>query len=194
MFILYPLVFGLALGLLVGGRLGRLGSLRFRWAPAILLGLVAQVVLFSDPVTSRIGDLGPLMYVGTTLLVVLAIVRNWAIPGIPLVAAGAASNLLAIVANGGYMPAGSSAVAAMGKLAPAGYSNSALMPDPVLAPLTDIFAMPRWLPGANIFSVGDVLIGVGIVVTVVIAMRAGQDAPSGVGPLRSGTGPDAVRG
>lgn len=194
MFILYPLVLGLVLGPLVGGRPGRLGSLRFRWAPVILLGLAAQVVLFSDPVTSRIGDLGPVMYVGTTLLVVVAIVRNWAIPGIPLVAAGAASNLLAIVANGGYMPASSSAVAAMGKLAPVGYSNSALMPDPVLAPLTDIFAMPRWLPGANIFSVGDVLIGVGIVVTVVIAMRAGQDAPSGTLPLRSGTGPDAVRG
>ena len=35
-------------------------------------------------------------------------------------------------------------------------------PTPRLAPLTDIFAMPRWLPFANVFSVGDVLIGVGV--------------------------------
>jgi hypothetical protein len=41
----------------------------------------------------------------------------------------------------------------------------------VLGPLTDQFAMPAWMPMANIFSVGDVLIGVGIAIAIVAVMR-----------------------
>lgn len=196
MFILYPVLLGLLLGLLLGGRLAGLAALRIRWAPAITLGLLAQIVLFSDPVAARIGDLGPAVYVVTTGIVLAAIVRNWSIPGIPIAALGAASNLLAIVANGGYMPAARSAVAALGAHDPTGYSNSSPMPDPVLAPLTDIFALPRWLPGANIFSIGDVLIGVGIAAAIVLAMRAAPTATRGVRPapappVHARTGPDA---
>jgi Family of unknown function (DUF5317) len=176
MFILYPVAIGLVLGLLLGGRLDGLAVLRIRWAPAILFSLLAQIVLFSEPVAARVGDLGPALYVGSTALVLVAVIRNGAIPGIPIVAAGAASNLLAIVTNGGYMPAGQSALAALGALDPTVYSNSAVMPDPALAPLTDIFALPGWVPGANIFSMGDVLIGIGIAAVVVIAMRAGATA------------------
>ena len=191
MFILYPLILGLVLGLLAGGRPAGLGGLRFRWAPLIVLALVAQLILFSAPVAAQVGDLGPSLYVGTTLAVLLAVLRNWSIPGIPIVVAGAASNLLAIVANGGYMPASESALAAFGKVEPTVYSNSALMRDPVLVPLTDIFAMPRWLPGANIFSVGDILIAVGIMVLVVTAMRAAPAGSRTTPVVRADTGQDA---
>ena len=53
------------------------------------------------------------------------------------------------------------------------FSNSAVVADPALAPLTDIFAIPAGLPLANVFSVGDVLIAVGIVATIAIGMRRG---------------------
>ena len=46
------------------------------------------------------------------------------------------------------------------------------MTDPMLAPLTDIFALPTWLPFANVFSIGDVLIGIGVVWAIVVAMRS----------------------
>ena len=49
-------------------------------------------------------------------------------PGMPLVALGAACNLAAILANGGYMPASPGALAALGKAAPTIYSNSAVLP------------------------------------------------------------------
>ncbi len=52
-----------------------------------------------------------------------------------------------------------------------GYSNSRLVDGVVLAPLTDIFAMPAWVPIANVFSVGDLLIGVGCAVAVVATMH-----------------------
>jgi hypothetical protein len=78
---------------------------------------------------------------------------------------------VAIVANGGYMPASGAAMAALGKTAPTVYSNSAIVPDPVLWPLTDVFGLPTWLPGANVFSVGDILIAIGVIVVIVSAMR-----------------------
>ena len=84
---------------------------------------------------------------------------------------GGAANLITIVANGGYMPVSPEAVAAMGRLPKEGYSNSRLLDGVVLGPLTDIFAMPTWIPLANVFSVGDALIGVGAAIAVVAAMH-----------------------
>ena len=183
MFILYSILIGLAIGLLAGGRPGALADLRFRWPYTIVGGLLAQVVLFSEPVSARIGDLGPPLYVASTALVLAAILRNRAIVGMPLVALGAASNLAAIVANGGFMPADPGAMAALGKVDPTSYSNSAVMADPALAPLTDLFALPPWLPFANVFSVGDVLIGGGVALAIAVAMRRRP------GPVRSDNSP-----
>jgi lipoprotein signal peptidase len=104
-------------------------------------------------------------------VVIVSVLLNLRIPGMALVALGAISNLVAIVLNGGYMPADAGAMAALGKTAPTTYSNSAIVAEPVLKPLTDIFALPTWLPFHNVFSVGDVLIAVGVVVVIVAAMR-----------------------
>jgi hypothetical protein len=170
-FILYALVIGLAAGLLLGGRFDGLAKLRIVWGPLMMAGLMAQLLLFAEPVAARVGDLGVPLYVLSTSLVVVAVLRNSRVLGMPVVAAGALSNLAAIVANGGYMPASPTAMAALGKSIPAVYSNSALVQSPALPWLTDIWALPRWLPGANIFSIGDVLIGVGVAMVIVVAMR-----------------------
>jgi hypothetical protein len=177
-FILYAVVVGLVVALLAGGRWGGLAALQVRWSWVILGGLLVQVVLFSEAVSARIGDLGPPIYVASTAAVIAAIVANRAIPGMAVIAVGAASNLAAIVANGGYMPADPGAMASLGKADPTTYSNSAVMTDPVLAPLTDIFALPVWLPFANVFSIGDVLIGAGVVLVIVTAMRTASQPVS----------------
>jgi hypothetical protein len=171
MFILYALVIGLALGLLLGGQPSRLGELRIRFAWLCVLGLALQLVLFSDAVTARIGGLGPPIYVVSTFAVAAAVAANYPITGMAIVALGAFSNLAAIVANGGYMPTTAEAMAAAGFSEKTVYSNSALLADPELPWLTDIFALPRWIPANNVFSIGDVLIGVGVVVVIVAAMR-----------------------
>jgi hypothetical protein len=41
------------------------------------------------------------------------------------------------------------------------FANSAVLPDPHLAFLGDIFALPAGVPFANVFSIGDVVILVG---------------------------------
>jgi uncharacterized protein DUF5317 len=171
MFILYAVPIGLLLGLLLGGRPAGLATLRFRHGWVMLVGLVVQVVLFSPAVTEVIGDAGPPIYVVSTGAVIAAVLLNLRITGMAIVALGAISNLTAIVLNGGYMPADPGAMAALGKLEPTVYSNSAVLPAPVVRPLTDIFALPTWMPFANVFSVGDVLIAAGVVVVIVAAMR-----------------------
>ena len=183
MFILYALLIGVIVGLLTGGRLMRLADIRFRWAPLILAGFLAQVILFSDPVAERVGDAGPVLYVVSTLCVGLAVVRNLDLPGMPLVVLGALSNVAAIVANGGFMPADPGALTSLGKVAPTIYSNSAVIARPALEPLIDRFALPRWLPFANVFSLGDVLLAAGMAVLIVSVMhrqvvsRAGPGVP-----------------
>ena len=69
MFLLYAVVIGLALGTLLGGRAAGLAAIRIRWPAAVVGGLLVQVALFSPQVASRVGDLGPPIYVASTLLV-----------------------------------------------------------------------------------------------------------------------------
>jgi uncharacterized protein DUF5317 len=171
MFILYAVPLGLLLGLLLGGRPAGLAALQFRHGGVMVAGLLVQVVLFSTVVSDVVGPLGPPIYIVSTAVVIASVLLNLGITGMPLVALGAISNLSAIVLNGGYMPADAGAMAALGKTDPTTYSNSAILADPVVKPLTDVFALPHWLPFANVFSVGDVLIAVGVVVVIVAAMR-----------------------
>jgi hypothetical protein len=174
MFILYAVLIGLAVGLLLGGRPLALAEITFRWWPLIVIGFVGQVALFSVQVTSWIGDAGPPLYVATTLMVGAAVLRNLAIPGMPLIVAGAVCNMAAILANGGFMPATPEAMAALGKSISNVYTNSRIEPEPALPILIDRFALPTWLPMANVYSVGDVLLGVGVAVLIVVTMRRGR--------------------
>jgi len=179
MFLLYAVVIGLIVGLVLRGKLAGLASLEFRWAPLAIAGFAVQIALFSGPIGDRVGVLGPAIYVASTGLVLLVVLRNVRISGLAVVAVGAASNLAAIVVNGGYMPASPSAAVAAGRSVASTYSNSAIVESAALAPLTDIFALPRWLPLSNVFSIGDVFIGLGIVVAIVVAMRSGRRAATG---------------
>jgi hypothetical protein len=170
-FILYAVVAGLVIGLVTGGSAMRLGELRFRWAPLIALGMAVQLALFSSPAGDALGPAAPLVYVLSNLAVLFAVWRNLAIPGLVLVLVGGTANLVAIAVNGGYMPVSPAALSAMGWLPRHGYSNSRLVETVVLAPLTDVFAMPAWMPVANVFSIGDLLIGIGACIAVVAAMH-----------------------
>jgi hypothetical protein len=182
MFILYAVVAGLLVGLLLGGRLESIAETRFRWGWLALIALPIQIVLFSPLAGHGFGEAGRLIYVGSTALVVVVVLANARLPGLPIVLAGAFSNLAAIVANGGSMPASPSALAAVGHIVGEGPTNSTLVARPALEPLTDIFATPSWLPFANIFSLGDVLIGIGLAVAIAASMRT--SAPSPAGPVR----------
>jgi hypothetical protein len=172
MFILYAVLAGFVLGLLTGGSPGRLGRLSFRWGWLIALGMILQLSLFSTPIGQVLSeDAAKVAYIVSNVMVLVAVAANLAIRGLILVFLGGLSNLIAIVANGGSMPVSPDALQALSRLPESGYSNSVLVADPRLVPLTDIFAMPSWVPAANVFSVGDVLIGVGAAIVIIAAMH-----------------------
>ena len=170
MFILYAIVAGLLIGFLLGGRLEAIAETQFRWGWLAILALAIQLVLFS-PLGGGLGDATRWIYLASTALVVIVVVANLRLPGLPIVLLGALSNLAAIVANGGSMPASPAALAALGGSVHSGPTNSVVLEHPALEPLTDIFAMPAWIPFANIFSIGDVLIAIGVAVALAAAMR-----------------------
>ena len=169
-FVLYAIVAGLLAGFLLGGRLEAIAETRFRWGWLAVAALVIQIVLFS-PLGSGLGDASPWIYVGSTALVAGIMLANVRITGLPIILLGALSNLAAIVSNGGAMPASPAALAAVGGSIHSGPTNSVVVAHPALEPLTDIFALPAWLPLANVFSIGDVLIGVGVAIALAAAMR-----------------------
>jgi hypothetical protein len=169
-FILYAIPIGLIAGWLRGGRLDGLAGIRFRLAPIAVAALLVQVALFSPLSDGLTAEAGRAIYVASTASVLLVVVANLRLRGVWLVIAGAASNLAAILANGGVMPASPEALAAVGS-GIGGHTNSAVVAHPSLEPLTDTFATPVWVPFANVFSIGDVLIGIGIAVAIAAAMR-----------------------
>jgi uncharacterized protein DUF5317 len=178
-FILYGLIAGLIAGFALGGRLERLATVRFRLGAVAVLALLIQLALFSPLADGLARDVARAVYVASTALVGVVVLANLGLTGVPLIALGAGLNLLAIVANGGAMPASPEALATVGQ-GVGGNTNSVVVAEPILAPLTDVFALPAWLPLANVFSIGDVLIGVGLAVAVAAAMR--QSARPGAGP------------
>lgn len=184
MLLLYAIVAGLIAGRLSGGRLRNLEHLRFAWWPLAVGGLAVQVVLFARPVAERVGSEGPLIYVLSTLAVMAALLRNLSSPGLVVIAVGASLNLIAVLANGGAMPSAPEAWLALNGVAElpvTHFSNSVLIgPDTLVPFLGDIFVLPRPLPLANVFSIGDAFIAIGAVLYLATAMRtpASADDPT----------------
>jgi hypothetical protein len=146
---------------LAGGRLGALVEVRLRrvWAIFAALGLeIAAIALPGLPEGVR----AALMVAAYPVLAVF-LVANWRLPGMPVAALGGALNLLAISVNGGVMPASPAAMAGAGlDVDAAGFQNSTALEDPRLAFLGDVFHIPASWPLSNVFSVGDVLIALGV--------------------------------
>jgi hypothetical protein len=191
--LLYSIVAGLIIGRILGGRVRNLEHVHFVWWQLALAGLFVQLVLFAGPVEERIGSEGALIYVLSTLAVLVALLRNLRLPGLAIIAIGAILNLVPVLANGGAMPSAPEAwlqLTGVAALPVTHFSNVVLIGPGTLFPfLGDVFVFPRPLPMANVFSIGDTVIAVGAVVFLARAMRAeGASRP----PLASTT-PQAVQ-
>nr|WP_297424610.1 DUF5317 family protein [uncultured Actinotalea sp.] len=165
------------------------GLLLHRWRFPLLVWatLLVQALLLEVPLPATVAR------VGHVLTYVAALVFLWLnrrVAGALVVAAGAASNGLTIALNGGVLPADPAAVAATGRVETGDFANSAVVADPVLPWLGDVFAWPAPLPLANTFSVGDVLILLGVAVAAwTHTARLGR-TPAGDGvPDGDGTSP-----
>jgi Family of unknown function (DUF5317) len=160
------LVFAVAVAalsvLLLGGSLGKLATVGIKGGWAIALALVLQVVIISVIPKQMLGWRGQTLELASYALAVLFLVINRRVPWLWLMGLGGLCNLVAIGANAGVMPASPVALRAAGRVRhPGRFMNSTVLSHPHLAWLGDNFSVPRTLPLANVFSVGDVLLAVG---------------------------------
>ena len=166
MFLLPSLVIGLALAVVLGGRPSRLVEVRFRLAPLVLVAFGLQLLLFT-----RLGpELEPravdVLHIGSYLLLLAFAAANLRIRPLIPVLLGVGLNGLAIIANKGKMPISRDAAATVG----VDIRDTNVSPDAEhLRFLGDVFALPPELPIANTFSIGDLLIGFGMIAFIVIS-------------------------
>jgi hypothetical protein len=165
MALVFPLLIGLAVAPLLGGDLHRLADLRLRATRLFYLALALQLVAFpAGAMPWQPSDRAAVaLWLASYACLVAATALNIDRGGIPLVAAGLVTNLTAILANGGHMPVLPAAMHASGRDYQVHF-NSAADATPHLAWFVDRWAAPDWIPLANVFSVGDVLIALGGVI------------------------------
>ena len=147
---------------LLGGKLGALGDLKFARPEFGIAALLTQgLVLGLLPDGDR--TLHAIVHLGSYGLMAIFVAANLSIPGLGTVALGGALNAVAIAANGGVMPADPHAFASAGlHVTPGEFVNSAPNAHATLGFLGDVFWTPANWPLANVFSVGDCLIVLGV--------------------------------
>ena len=149
---------------LFGGRLTRLGEVRLRSRRYVLAALLMQVVILSLVLVVDARVLAA-FHVLSYLLAGVFVWRNRGIPGLAVTATGVASNGITIAVNEGTLPASPAGLRAAGIVQNgADFVNSGALAHPRLAWLGDVFVVPAPLPLANVFSIGDVLIVVGVAI------------------------------
>jgi hypothetical protein len=181
MIILYAcLILALAHALLPGSDLRRLGQIRLRHTWLVWLALADQIVVIS--VLPDLGVVSQGAHFASYGLAALFALLNNRSAGTWIIGLGGLCNLLAITANGGTMPATSGALKASGwRPTPGHFANSAALPNPRLAPLGDVFSTPSWFPVHSVFSIGDVVIVLGVALFLHSTCRSTdqREAPEG---------------
>lgn len=173
---LVPLI-ALLLGAICGGRPEALLRVPFRWIGLVPVAFGIQWVLVRIPTLEPHPALGAALVASYgALLAFMAL--NHRLPGLRLAALGAGLNLLAIGANGGFMPTTQATLAAAGieraNMA-LGYrvlgSKDILLPPDgaVLGWLGDTMTIVWPIP--QVFSIGDILVAVGIGTLVFVSMQ-----------------------
>lgn len=186
MFLLPTIVVGLVVARVLGGRLSRLLEVRIRAPFLVVAALSDQIVLFTHLGAAIPATPAKALHVASYLLLFAFAILNRRLRALLPLLVGMLLNATAILANGGHMPASRSALRAAGLDTLAGSNIS--VGAHRLGFLGDVFALPGSLPMANVFSVGDVLIGGGMVAFIVLVSVAESEQPLSarrlVAPLR----------
>ncbi|MEX2356574.1 MAG: DUF5317 domain-containing protein [Thermaerobacterales bacterium] len=166
-------------GLARGGRLGNLMNVQFT-AGWLIVG--AFLIRFSlGAVSSGPQDaawLSTAAQGAAYSALVAAVYLNRRLPGLPTLGIGLGLNGMVIMANGGRMPVDPAAIEAAGRsdliealAAGKSLTHQLAVEGTQLFWLADIWTWPPPLPLAAVFSIGDVLIGIGGFVLIQAALR-----------------------
>src|ERR1700680_3781804 len=178
MLLLTGLVIGVAAGVVTGGKLGNLSTLRFRWPYFVLLVLVVKEVVLLTPL-NRIDGTQFVYAASLSALVGWTIWHIDLLPGVWLVSVGSALNLVVVLANGGRMPV-SRELAARGShlLIDRGFVGQYVL----MGPHTNLSWLADWvsLPGPvgavvyEAYSPGDFVVALGIALVTFLATKRSE--------------------
>jgi hypothetical protein len=156
------LVAGIVVGGALGGDVRRLGELRIRWLPLVVVGIALHLAALL-PIAA---DAQHYFYVVSLWSLALASVRNFAQAGAGLMGAGIALNALVVTSSFGVMPVSAEALALSHTAPPADPLHVVAQESPVLA---DVIPLPL-----GVYSPGDVLLACGAFLLVVSVMRGAK--------------------
>ncbi len=148
---------GVAGGLVAGGRLSNLGRLRFRWPWLIMVAILVRLAVLLPPL-DRVPASRYIYVLALAAIIAWTIWHFKRLPGIGLVSLGAASNVVAIVMNGVRMPVAPEFAGALTR-------NGQIGQYTVMGPGTNLNFLGDWIrlwPSPEVYSVGDVLIALGL--------------------------------
>jgi hypothetical protein len=148
---------------LARGRLTAFADLDIRRAWLALAGIGVQIVIISV-IPGGSAEFHEAVHIFSYALLGAFAWSNRRIPGVPVIIVGGALNFIAIVANGGVMPADPEI--ARHVAGAEGFVNSGAMEHPHLLFLGDVFATPDSWPMYNVFSVGDIVILLGVIIVL----------------------------
>jgi len=180
MFLIGAVLIGVVVGYLCRGRIAHLASLRLRFLWVIPVSLLIQLMIF--PLFSE----RPLFPYATSslhllsyALILVFLVLNYRTFPLLIIGIGSLLNLLVIAVNGGYMPSSPIALARAGSEGVAArllqdgvYGNVILMSEGTRFNfLGDLLYLPRWVPFATAFSLGDLIVALGLIWLIAWGMR-----------------------
>ena len=180
MFLIGAVAIGVLAGYALGGRVRYLSHLRLRF-----LWLVAAAILIQFIIFPLFSSRALFPYFTTELhlasygLLFVFFFLNYRVWPMFIIAIGAICNLAVISLNAGRMPSSAHALSSAGQpdialnLSTNGVmGNVILMSDKTrLNVLGDWLYLPAWMPLATAFSVGDLIIAVGLTTLVIYGMN-----------------------
>ncbi|MHB9037118.1 MAG: DUF5317 family protein [Armatimonadota bacterium] len=171
------ILIALLVGWISGGKFDRLGDARIRLWWLILVPVTVYIAEWTLHTVPSLGDLsrlaGPFQLIEKFALFAF-VLANIRLPGAKLILVGMILNLLALSTNGGVMPASAAAVAEVFGKGAVPPSRSAIMNASCeLGFLCDIIAARRpFVLVPAVYSIGDLVMSIGIFVAIIGLMRA----------------------
>lgn len=169
------IVWGLALGLALGGRAQGLATVRLRWETlVVVLFLFQGFARGSLPFTEEAPGVAVASWAISGMLLLWVLLLNRHVGSVTLVSLGLAANLLVVLVNGGMPVRGGPESLSVGMVG-GGFYHQASQAD-LLTVLADVLPMP----GGWIISLGDLLLMIGVACVIAQSCaRASTDAGSG---------------
>ena len=159
-----------------------MADIKIRLGWLIILAVLLQRIPFALSAPSSFVELKKVLLILSYLLLLWALSRNLHLWSMRILALGTVLNFAAIVANGGLMPVSPEArlQAGMTALGQSGFGKVLLEGTGVLLPIdeTNLWFLSDIIPVSlvgGVFSAGDVLIGVGLLVFV-LKVTGGRDS------------------